>query len=194
MHAPTSQTRAIAEPPMIEHPMIEHALVEHALVEHAMIEHAMIEPAIVASGHLAAAHGSPFARLCGRRILVLDDDPLAGVIASLDLEDAGAPFVLVHDEGAAHAALDRAQASGAPFDAAVLDVNLGGGRTSRSVARRLRDTGIPFVLHTAEPRTAPAQWDVAEWGAGEWDVPVIGKPVPAGAIALALARLVSAND
>ena len=154
---------------------------------HVPTSHAL---ATAAKDHLANAHPSSFARLQGRRILVLDDDPLAAVIASLDLEDADAPFMLVHDEASALAALDHAIVAGAPFQAAVLDVNLGMGRTSQPVAERLRAMDVPFVMHTAEPEAVagdPARWASAFGG----DVVVVGKPAPAGALVDALASVLS---
>ena len=157
---------------------------------HVPINH---DHAMLAGSHLAASHPSARMTLHGRRILVLDDDPLAAVIASLDLEDAGAPFVLVHDEASANAALDQAMADGRPFDAAVLDVNLGNGRTSRSVAERLRAKGVPFVLHTADPdalRTSADTWTPADGSAPI----VLAKPAPAGALAQVLTRLMPGSD
>ena len=148
--------------------------------------------AIIAQSPSATTHfsppSSPQPSLHGRRVLVLDDDPLAAVIASLDLEDAGAPFVLVHDERSAHAALDSAVASGEPFDAAVLDVNLGAGRTSRSVAERLRAMNVPFVLHTAEPDALADDLE-RRMQAGGGNAPVVGKPAPIGALTQELSRL-----
>ena len=158
---------------------------------HAPINHDL---AAIATNHLATPLSSTHGALHGRRVLILDDDPLAGVIASLDLEDASAPFVLVHDEASAHAALDRSIENGELFDAAVLDVNLGAGRTSRTVAERLHAMGVPFVLHTAEPDAlpdSPSRGPKVRTSTNRTDAPIIGKPAPAGALAHALEVLVA---
>ena len=140
------------------------------------------------TSHLAAPLPSADAALQGRRILVLDDDPLLAVIASLDLEDAGASFALVHDEASALVTLEQATVAGEPFDAAVLDVHLGEGRTSRSVAEQLRAMGVPFVFHTGDPDAlsgTPERW--MQVGGG--DAPVVSKPAPIGALTRELSRL-----
>ena len=113
--------------------------------------------------------------LAGRRILVLDDDPLAAIIATLDLEDAGASFTLVHCVASALRELDRAARNGVPFDAAVLDVNLGGGATSHPIAERLRADRVPFVFHTADR------------GTDTGNAPLVVKPAVPGALARTLA-------
>ena len=117
--------------------------------------------------------------LAGRRVLVLDDDPLAAIIATLDLEDAGASFTLVHCADSALRELDRAAWNGVPFDAAVLDVNLGGGATSHPIAERLRADRVPFVFHTAD----------REVGVGT--APLVIKPAVPGALAWALASAIA---
>ena len=125
--------------------------------------------------------------LRGLHVLVLDDDPLAAIIATLDLEDADATFELAHCTHSAHVELDRSIAGGKQFHAAVLDVNLGGGRTSRCVAERLRAMGVPFVFHTAEPQAIAGD---ASWSDASGNAPAIGKPSLPGALAAALAGVV----
>ena len=127
--------------------------------------------------HTPQAHAVP--DLIGRRVLVLDDDPLAAIIATLDLEDAGASFALVHCAASALRELDRAARDGAPYDAAVLDVNLGGGETSHPVADRLRADRVPFVFHTAD-REVDAR-----------NAPMVSKPAVPGALARALASVIA---
>ena len=114
-------------------------------------------------------------KLAGRRVLVLDDDPLAAIIATLDLEDAGASFTFVHCATSALRELDSAARNSVPFDAAVLDVNLGNGATSQPVADRLRADRVPFVFHSAD-RKADAE-----------NAPLVLKPAVPGALARALA-------
>ena len=119
------------------------------------------------------------ADLSGRRILILDDDPLAAIIATLDLEDAGASFALAHCAASALRELDRAARNGTPFDAAVLDVNLGNGATSHPIADRLRADRVPFMFHSADR------------GADTGGTPLIVKPAVPGALACAIASQIA---
>lgn len=78
-------------------------------------------------------------------ILVLDDEPLILIDLELALEDEGAEPVEVRTVDEAL----RRIGERVP-DAAVLDVNLGRGATCAPVAARLRELGVPFVLHTGD--------------------------------------------
>lgn len=76
-------------------------------------------------------------------VLVLDDETLIlmfleDVLAELDLTVVACANV--------EDALRRIEAGG--FDVAILDVNLGGGRDSFDVARRLMSEGVPFAFAT----------------------------------------------
>ena len=61
------------------------------------------------------------------------------------LEDEGIRSV---DAFTAEGALARI--AQAPPDAAILDVNLGGGETCEPVAQHLRTLGVPFILYTGD--------------------------------------------
>ncbi|MBB4657646.1 response regulator [Parvularcula dongshanensis] len=112
------------------------------------------------------------------RILILDDEPMILIDLSFALEDEGASAVTA---GSAPAALDVIDET--PPDAAILDVNLGGGRTCEPVAARLRELGIPFLIHSGD---LDRQGElVAQFG-----VRVIPKPTPGSQIAKAALRLV----
>jgi DNA-binding response OmpR family regulator len=79
--------------------------------------------------------------LRGLRILVVEDETIIAMALEDGLIEAGA-FPLVAGS------IERAQAviaENAPFDAAVLDVNLHG-RQSYDIARTLREQGVPFVF------------------------------------------------
>ncbi|MCK0169082.1 response regulator [Jannaschia sp. S6380] len=78
------------------------------------------------------------------RILVLDDEALIGLDLAMMLEGEG------HTISGPHANADAAQSAIAedPPDAALLDVNLGLGRTSAPVADRLAAAAIPFAFLT----------------------------------------------
>jgi CheY-like chemotaxis protein len=82
--------------------------------------------------------------LAGRRVLVLEDEPLIAMLLVDMLETAGCEVV-----GPAH---DAEQAlklvAEKSIDLAVLDVNLGSGTTSAPVADFLKKLGIPFIFAT----------------------------------------------
>ena len=78
----------------------------------------------------------------GKRILVLEDEFLLAMEAAETLEELGAIVV-----GPAHR-IDTALALlGEPIDAALLDVNIGG-VSSRLVAERLAELGVPVIFAT----------------------------------------------
>jgi CheY-like chemotaxis protein len=82
--------------------------------------------------------------LAGKRVLVLEDEPLIAMVLVDILEEAGCTVV-----GPAHDADQAAKLIALhPIDVAVLDVNLGSGRTSASVADSLRSAGTPFIFAT----------------------------------------------
>lgn len=100
--------------------------------------------------------------LDGRRILVLEDDPLIALEIETTLADAGARVLgPAHSEAEAMALIDAAisdaaapDADGAPtIDGAVLDVYLGG-TTCEKVAAHLTSRGVPFVFHSGFARDA----------------------------------------
>jgi CheY-like chemotaxis protein len=82
--------------------------------------------------------------LTGKRVLVLEDEPLIAMVLVDILEEAGCTVV-----GPAHDADQAAKliAENA-IDVAVLDVNLGSGRTSAAIADSLKSVGTPFVFAT----------------------------------------------
>ena len=79
------------------------------------------------------------------RVLVLDDEPIILMDLEFALEDEGAVML---DARSVREALDRIGRDRP--DAAILDVNLGLGTTCAPVALRLRELGVPFVLHTGD--------------------------------------------
>lgn len=82
------------------------------------------------------------------KIFVLEDEVLIAFEMCDILEDLGFEIVgpSVHLQDAEHRARND------QIDAAFLDVNLGGGDTSKPVAEILRDRGVPFVFITAYDR------------------------------------------
>jgi len=112
--------------------------------------------------------------LTGKRILVVEDDFLIGLMVADTLTGAGASVtgpIASRDEAVpvAHAGA---------LDAAVLDVNLRG-ETSDRIAAALRERAIPFILATGYGEQAQRQW--GEQG-------VIAKPFTEQQLLSAMAR------
>lgn len=114
--------------------------------------------------------------LAGKRILVVEDEPLLAMTIEDVLADAGAEIV----GPVATVARAAELAADATLDAALLDINLGGER-SDPVIEILRRRGVPFVLATG--------YDVAK----SLDVPVLTKPYREQAIVETLAAALAAT-
>lgn len=110
------------------------------------------------------------------RILIVEDEPLIAFelieyLTGLGYDVTG-PMA---DVASAMAALDAT-----PFEAAVLDANLGR-ETSQPIAARLREDGVPFVVVTGYSRTQhPALFAGA---------PFLSKPVNIEILAILLKDL-----
>ncbi|MEM7709168.1 MAG: response regulator [Pseudomonadota bacterium] len=93
--------------------------------------------------------------LNGRRILVLEDEPLNALDVEATLADAGVEVLgPAYTEGGAIALIDRAISNtdrAPPIDGAALDVHLGD-RTSETVAERLASLEVPFIFHSGFAR------------------------------------------
>lgn len=110
------------------------------------------------------------------RVLVVEDEVIVAMTLEDILGDLGCSVV-----GPAYNLADGlALAEAADFDAALLDVNLGGQRSDR-IADRLRQRGIPFGFITGY---GPAAID--ETGSSE---PVLSKPCTAATLAVLLRQL-----
>lgn len=83
-----------------------------------------------------------------QRIFIVEDEVIIAFEMTDTLEDLGFDVIgpSVHLDDA------KATARAEDIDVAFLDVNLGGGRTSRPVADILKERGIPFVFITAYDR------------------------------------------
>lgn len=117
--------------------------------------------------------------IAGRTLLVVEDEPLLGMLLDDVLSDAGAR--VLGPAATVERALELLTAA-TGVDAAILDVNLGGVR-SDAVASRLEEMGVPFVFATA-------------YGDGAIDggrsAPVLRKPYDVGEVLETLARLLAA--
>lgn len=113
--------------------------------------------------------------LQGKRVLVVEDEPIVAMMVEDMLADLGVAVVgpaTTLEEALSLARADR-------LDAAVLDVNLNGER-SAPVAAVLQSRGVPFVFATG-------------YGPGERDehptAPVVQKPYRGDQMAEALRRI-----
>jgi len=82
--------------------------------------------------------------LTGRRVLLVEDEPLIAMFAEMALEDAGA--IVVGTAAAIAPALALLE-SAAP-EVVLVDVRLRGGESGYDLAGVLTQRGIPFVLAT----------------------------------------------
>jgi CheY-like chemotaxis protein len=116
--------------------------------------------------------------LAGLRVLVMEDE----ILIAMDVEQ------LCREQGAVEVVLVRAaEEAGAAmagrFDAAILDVALGGDSTL-GFAARLVEAGVPFVFATGHA-DAEGLFDAFP------GVAVVGKPYAGGALIEALARAIA---
>ena len=85
---------------------------------------------------------APSRVLTGKRVLVVEDNPVIKIGLEELLRSAGAMIVRSFDQ---------------KVDAAVLDINLGEGVTVLPVAERLRQRNVPFVFYSGQSRDYLAQ-------------------------------------
>lgn len=116
--------------------------------------------------------------LQGRRILIVEDEPLIGMVLSDFLEDAGCQIV-----GPAQSAEKAKQmAAEEKIEGALVDGNLAG-RPVDEIAAALRARRIPFAFVTGYGRDAlPAGFD---------DVPIVEKPFTQEQVITTLERLLN---
>ncbi len=112
-----------------------------------------------------------------KRVLVLDDEAIILMDLEFSLQDEGFEPVIANTVERALELIEEQ----APH-AAVLDVNLGHGRTCEPVAERLRALGVPFLLHTGDLERR------GELVTG-FDAPIVSKPSAPDEIAQALRKL-----
>ena len=116
-------------------------------------------------------------RLCGWRVLVVEDEPLIALDLGSVLGEAGAVVV---GPGRTFAQSLRL-ASRAKLSAALLDVRLGLEHVA-PVAKALQRRGVPFAFYTGQSDTDLVH---REWPAA----PVIAKPTPARQLVSAVEAL-----
>jgi PAS domain S-box-containing protein len=147
---------------------------------------------VLAAGAAAAeeAHGTASAGLAsdpaavslrGRRVLLVEDEPLVALEAAAALEELGCE--VVGPAATLEEALRLAASEAPRLDVAVLDVNLGG-RASFPVADLLAGHGVP-VVHVTGYGSLPGG---REAGAGAL---LLNKPLRDGQLTLALRRAIA---
>ena len=115
----------------------------------------------------------------GRTILVLEDESLIMLDATLALEELGARVLPSGTSDGALHVLDTRR-----VDAAVLDVTLADGSTCEPVARRLAALGVPYLLHSGD--AARHAGLLRRLGA-----PLVSKPFPSHRLVRRVARLLA---
>ena len=125
------------------------------------------------SDYRAAPEAANQNGLSGKRILVVEDEPMIAMDIEGQLQDAGCvvvgPAETLHDAA-------RLIADGG-FDAALLDCNLSGDRVDE-LARQLSQRGIPFAFATGYGRDALPR--------GFHDAPLLEKPFAPGQLVATL--------
>ncbi|MEY8880839.1 response regulator [Donghicola sp. XS_ASV15] len=81
----------------------------------------------------------------GLRVLIVEDEPIVAMDLTDMVESWGHSVVGPANRPATGTALARSEA----IDFAVLDVNLGRGQTTESIAAALREREIPFIFLSA---------------------------------------------
>ncbi|MFN3523803.1 MAG: response regulator [Phenylobacterium sp.] len=113
--------------------------------------------------------------MSGPRVMLVEDESLVALVMEDMLADLGCEVVATF--GALSPALDWFAAGQAPFDGALLDVNLGG-ELVFPLAEALEARGVPFVFATAYGALPEARFPEAM---------VVRKPVDPGALGRAVA-------
>ena len=111
----------------------------------------------------------------GTRVLIVEDDSIIAMTAEDMLEEIGCQTAAI----AATVAEALVRIGDTEFDIALLDLNLMDG-DSLPVARRLRESGMPFVFATG--------YDGLPAGCGFTDAPVIAKPYRVDQLAELIAK------
>ncbi len=119
--------------------------------------------------------------LDGRRIFIVEDSPVVADDSAEILQELGC--VVVGPAGNMAAALQLAE--GEDFDAAIVDINIRGGK-SFAVLRILQAKGIPFLLASGY-----ADWTMPE----EWEErPRLPKPYSPDMLRVRLSELLAPDN
>ena len=135
-------------------------------------------PDAAARGVGPAPAPQPPRALAGRRVLVVEDEPLVALEVETELVEAGA--TVVGPAGTLEAAARLIEAE--PLDAALLDANLAG-RPVDTLAAALDARGVPFAFASG--------YGPAGLPEGFRDRPLLGKPFGAEALVALVAELLT---
>ena len=124
------------------------------------------------------------AKLSGRRVLVVEDEPLASMLIEDELRNAGATVLGPALSVADALRLVEAAAADGGISVAVLDINLGG-RHVAPVAERLAALRVPFLFATG-------YGDGCDTG-GHGAAPTLHKPFGPQRLIIAVQALASAS-
>ena len=124
------------------------------------------------------------AKLTGKRILVVEDEPLVSMLVEDELLGAGAEVVGPVPTVSEALRLVQAAAADGGISAAVLDINLDGQHVA-PLADRLAALGVPFLFATGYGDSR----DTGRHGAA----PVLEKPFDMERLVAAVAALASAK-
>jgi CheY-like chemotaxis protein len=116
-----------------------------------------------------------------RTILLVEDEYLIAMDMADQLREAGA--TVLGPVGSVDEAIDLIDEHVHDLDAAVLDVNLGFGRTAYPIADRLAEIGVPYVFATGDVQ-------VLRKATG----PVLEKPVLKSALLNAVRKLMPTDQ
>ena len=119
--------------------------------------------------------------LRGRTILLVEDEYLIAMDMADQLRHAGA--TILGPVASAGEAIDLIAEHVHDLDAAVLDLNLGNGRTAYPIADRLAEIGVPYVFATGDVKVLRAPTG-----------PVLEKPVVEAEMLNAVRSLMPADQ
>jgi DNA-binding response OmpR family regulator len=118
----------------------------------------------------------------GSRVLIVEDEFFIALDIGQQLADAG--FEVVGPAPSVAKALSLVSEKGC--DVAILDINLGGGETSEPVARKLRESDMPFVVLSGYSTDNQLPW----FGGA----PVLSKPLRMDDLVAALRACIDARS
>ena len=124
------------------------------------------------------------AKLTGKRVLVVEDEPVVSVLVEDELRGAGAEVMGPVPSVSGALRLIEAAAADGGISAAVLDINLDGQRVG-PVADRLAALGVPFVFATGYGENCDT--------GGHRAAPILSKPFALKSLVAAVAALASAE-
>jgi DNA-binding response OmpR family regulator len=133
--------------------------------------------------HTASALGF-MAKLAGKRVLVVEDEPVVSMLVKDELRGAGAEVLGPASTVDRALRLVEAVAADGAISAAVLDINLDGQRVE-PVADRLAALGVPFLFATGYGEGC----DTGGHGAA----PILHKPFAPEKLIAAVEALASAS-